>query len=313
MLSLWLIVVLDWVIKDPQWLYHPVQFFGLLIKTGEKWIRLRQGDGVNRLSGIILVFGVLVSVFLCHSFILTVLVRIHPVFAILYKLYLGYSLLAAGSLMAEGTRIHRVLGSGDLLEARKQLSYLVSRDTTDLSKKDLIRGAIETLSENITDGIVSPLFYWALFGIEGMIFFKVISTFDSMIGYKNKEYLHLGWFAARFDDVLNYIPARLGALLVIVGAGVVGFDSREGLRIYLRDHRKHASPNSACTESAVAGALHISLGGNATYFGQLVEKPIIGDGPMAEEPAILLDVNRLIGTSTLLMAVLVTVYLWTRG
>lgn len=313
MLSLWLIVGLDWILKDPQWLYHPVQFFGFLIQTSEKWIRLKQGDGVTRFSGVLLVLSILAFVWMCHSVILLMLARIHPVSVFLYKLYLGYSLLAAGALMEEGRRIYKVLSGGDLLEARRQLSYLVSRDTADLSKEDLIRGAIETLSENITDGIVSPLFYWALFGIEGMLVFKVISTFDSMIGYKNTKYLHLGWFAARFDDVLNYIPARLAAVLVVISAGVLGLDSREGWRIFLRDHRKHASPNSACTESAVAGALHISLGGPSIYFGQTVDKPVIGDGAMAQDQRILQDVNRLIGVSTLLMAALVSFYLWLRG
>lgn len=313
MIEIWCVIVLDLLLKDPEWLYHPVRFIGLLITHGEGLVRQWFGQTGTRMGGVLLVMAVLALILGLYTALTNLLALVHLDLSDLFDLYLAYALLAAGSLMQEGRRIRSILAEGDLAKARKQLSYLVSRDTESLEEKDLIRGAVETLSENITDGIVSPLFYLALFGVEGMLAFKIISTFDSMIGYKNERYLHLGWFAAKVDDVLNYVPARLAALLVVIAAALVGEKPLSAVKVFYRDHRKHASPNSACTESAVAGALGISIGGPSVYFGKLVSKPTIGDGPFAENGDILLRVNRLVMMVTLLMGACLSVYFWKRG
>ncbi len=313
MIKLWMIILLDFSLKDPTFLYHPVRFFGLLIKKGEMLIRKYIPDKYNRLMGVVLVLGVLGLVLSLYGLLRGALGSVSPYLSVVLDVYLAYTLLASGSLMEEGRRIYVILKEGDLAEARKSLSYLVSRDTAEMTLPHILRGAIETLSENITDGIVSPLFYLFFFGVPGMLVFKVISTFDSMIGYKNEHYLQLGWFAARFDDVLNFVPARLSGVLVVVSAFFVKEDYKAAYRIFKRDRLKHASPNSACTESAVAGALSIQLGGSASYFGKIVEKPTIGDGKPAENCEVLFRVNRLILVTTLLMGVLLTVFYGIRG
>jgi adenosylcobinamide-phosphate synthase len=313
MLRIWLVIGLDLVFKDPQFLYHPVRFFGLLIQQGEKWVRAHVKEEDLRKAGVLLVFGVVAVVLMLYGTIKAILTTLHPVLGLVFDIYLAYALLASGSLMAEGKRIYDILKAGDLEAARTSLSYLVSRDTKTLSLRDILRGAVETLSENITDGIVSPLFYYGLFGVPGLLVFKIISTFDSMIGYKNKQYIDLGRFAAQFDDVLNFIPARLAGVLVILVARVIGENHLGAYQIFMRDRLKHASPNSACTESAVAGALGIKLGGGSIYFGEKVEKPEIGDGIWTEDPDVLIRTNRLILGSTLLMGVLLSIVYSLRG
>lgn len=313
MLRIWLVIGLDLLFKDPQFLYHPVQFFGFMITQGEKRVRAKFREEDFRKVGILLVVGVIAMTFMIYYALSMLFIRVHPVLGVAFDIYLAYTLLASGSLMAEGKRIYGILKSGDLESARKSLSYLVSRDTNDLSLRDILRGAVETLAENITDGIISPLFYYGLLGVPGLLLFKVVSTFDSMIGYKNQQYINLGRYAAKLDDVLNFIPARLAGVLVIIAAFLTGENHAGAYRIFKRDRLKHASPNSACTESAVAGALGIKLGGSSVYFGERVEKPEIGDGVWAEDPEVLLRTVRLILGCTLLMGMFMSVVYGLRG
>ena len=181
---------------------------------------------------------------------------------------------------------------------------IVGRDTAVLDRDGIIRAAVETVAENTSDGVTAPLFYMGLGGAVGAFFYKSVNTMDSMIGYKNEKYADIGWFAAKLDDVLNFIPSRLTALLMAAAAPVLGLDGRGALRIWRRDRRKHASPNSAQTESACAGALHVRLAGDAWYFGKLHKKPYIGDDDRPIEAEDIRRANRLMYAASVMMLVI---------
>ena len=188
-----------------------------------------------------------------------------------------WQIFAARCLQQEAAKVVRCLDEEGLPAARTQVGMLVGRDTAALTEAEVLRAAVETVAENTSDGVIAPLFFMMLGGPVGGFFYKAINTMDSMVGYKNEKYLYFGRCAAKLDDVVNYIPARLSALGMIVSAGILGYDRKNAARIWKRDRRKHASPNSAQTESVCAGALHIRLGGPASYFGVVHEKPTLGD------------------------------------
>ena len=183
---------------------------------------------------------------------------------------------------------------GTLAEARHAVSWIVGRDTQNLDAEGVTKAAIETVAENSSDGVIAPLFYMAVGGVPLMFFYKAVNTMDSMIGYKNERYLYFGRFAAKLDDVVNYIPARLSGLLMVIASFLCGLDGKNAFRIFLRDRRKHDSPNSAQTEAAMAGALGVQLAGNAFYFGKLYEKPYIGDPLRPIEAEDIVRANRLL-------------------
>ncbi|MBQ4258500.1 MAG: cobalamin biosynthesis protein CobD, partial [Clostridia bacterium] len=188
-----------------------------------------------------------------------------------------WRIFAAKCLKDEAKKVVKKLKDEGLDAGRNQVAMLVGRDTDQLTEDQVLKATVETVAENTSDGVIAPLFWMMLGGAVGGFFYKAINTMDSMVGYKNEKYLYFGRFAAKLDDVVNFIPARLSAIGMIISAGILGFDLKNALRIWRRDRRKHASPNSAQTESVCAGALHIELGGNASYFGKLYEKPTIGD------------------------------------
>jgi adenosylcobinamide-phosphate synthase len=186
-------------------------------------------------------------------------------------------MLAARSLYDESVAVFRKLSVGNTEEARRAVSMIVGRDTDRLDESGIAKAAVETVAENTSDGVIAPLLYMLVFGPCGAVFYKAVNTLDSMVGYKNGRYLDFGWAAARLDDVLNLIPSRISAVAMILMADVAGGDRKNAARIWMRDRKKHASPNSAQTESACAGALHIRLGGDAWYSGELVERDMLGD------------------------------------
>lgn len=206
---------------------------------------------------------------------------------LLYKwnFWLGFALetfwcgqlLATKSLKAESMKVYDRLKNGTIEEARYAVSMIVGRDTKELTEEGVTKAAVETVAENASDGIIAPMFYMAIGGIPLMFLYKGINTMDSMLGYKNDKYLYFGRCAARLDDVANYIPARISGWLMALSTVFVGMDTKNAVKIYRRDRRNHASPNSAQTEAAMAGALDVQLAGNAYYFGKLYEKPTIGD------------------------------------
>jgi adenosylcobinamide-phosphate synthase len=196
-------------------------------------------------------------------------------------------------LKKESENVRRKLVSGTLAEARKAVGRIVGRDTAELSDAGVTRAAVETVAENFSDGEIAPLFYMLIGGAPLALAYKAVNTMDSMVGYKNEDYIDFGRAAAKLDDAANFLPSRLAAILLIAAAPLVGLDGKNALRIWRRDRRKHASPNSAQTEAAMAGALHVQLAGPASYFGERVEKPYIGDPDRPIEPEDIRRANRL--------------------
>ena len=193
------------------------------------------------------------------------------------EIYLMYTIFSINSLAREGNRVYNILKEGNIEKARKDLSYLVSRDTETMDEKMIIRSTMETISENTVDGIVAPMFYMFLGGLPLSMAYKAINTLDSMVGYKNEKYIDFGKFSAKLDDVANFIPARITGIFIILASMILGYNGKEAWRIFFRDRKNHSSPNSAHSEASVAGALGVQFGGRVSYFGKEVDKPTIGD------------------------------------
>ena len=193
------------------------------------------------------------------------------------EIYLMYTIFSINSLAREGNRVYNILKEGNIERARKDLSYLVSRDTGTMDEKMIIRSTMETISENTVDGIVAPMLYMFLGGLPLSITYKAINTFDSMVGYKNEKYMDFGKFSAKLDDVANFIPARITGILIVIASMILGYDYKNSLKIFIRDRKNHSSPNSGHAEAGVAGALGVQFGGRVSYFGKEVDKPVIGD------------------------------------
>lgn len=271
--------VLDCLLGDPAELPHPVCLIGRGISFFEKIYRqifpkTPQGE---RQAGFAMLLTVLLLTGGISWGILLLAGNLHPILHFLISCVFCWQIPAAKCLRDEALKVQRCLEAGSLQDARTQISMLVGRDTAQLSAEAVTRAAIETVAENTSDGVIAPLFWIMLFGPIGGFLYKAINTMDSMVGYKNDRYLHFGRYPAKLDDLVNWIPARLSALLMIAAAALGGYDEKNALRIWKRDRKKHASPNSAQTESVCAGALHIRLAGNASYFGKVYEKPYIGD------------------------------------
>lgn len=278
-------LLLDALFGDPVWLYHPVRMIGKLI-TGLEWLldRLfrisgeREADQKRKLfAGGLLVLGTVVFSVAVPAGILYLADRIHHGLYLLLSCFFCYQLLAMRSLKAESMKVYTALLQEGLAAGRKAVSMIVGRDTEALTEEGVIKATVETIAENTSDGVIAPLLYMTLLGVPGGFFYKAVNTMDSMVGYKNDRYLYFGRAAARLDDLLNYIPARLAALFMIAAAFLLRMDAKGAVHVWKRDRRKHKSPNSAQTESVCAGALQVQLAGNAYYFGRLYEKPFIGD------------------------------------
>ncbi|MBP0978325.1 MAG: cobalamin biosynthesis protein CobD, partial [Oscillospiraceae bacterium] len=229
---------------------------------------------------------------------------LHPVAGVITESIMIFYLLAARNLRDESMKVFGAADAGDKEGARKAVSMIVGRDTSKLDLNGIIRAAVETVAENTSDGVTAPMFWTAAGGAVGGFVYKAVNTMDSMIGYKNEKYKDLGRCAARLDDVLNYIPSRFTALLMILSCPFTGLDGKNAYRIWKRDRRKHASPNSAQTESVCAGALHLRLAGDAWYFGELHKKEYIGDDDRPPEPADIIRANRLMYVSSFIMLVI---------
>jgi len=261
-------VMLDLIIGDPRWLPHPVEGIGFLVRRFERL--LRRIMPYERAAGSVLVFMVLaVSLVFTAA---TLRWGRSPV-----AVYWIFSCLALRSLDQHALRVIKALRSGDLNVARNLAGQIVGRDTGKLSENEITRAVFETVAENLSDGVVAPLFFLALAGIPGMVAYKAINTMDSMIGYKNETYIRFGWAAARLDDLANYIPARITAGLIVLSAALLRLRWRSAAAIVLRDAQLQPSPNAGYPEAALAGALGVQLGGLNYYFGRPVHKPFLGD------------------------------------
>jgi adenosylcobinamide-phosphate synthase len=279
MLALAIGFALDLAFGDPHWMPHPVCLIGNLISKGETIIRnmLPKTPGGEFAGGVLLaVVVILVSTALPIA-ILWGAAQIHVGLRIAVEALMCYQILSVKSLKTESMKVYRELVREDLAGARRMVAMIVGRDVQNLDLEQVTKAAVETVAENTADGTVAPMLFMALGGAPLGFFYKAINTMDSMIGYKNDRYLYFGRFAARLDDLANYIPARLSALLMIAASFLLKLDYRNAWRIFKRDRYNHASPNSAQTESVCAGALDIQLAGDAYYFGKLYPKKTIGD------------------------------------
>jgi adenosylcobinamide-phosphate synthase len=269
-------VVLDWLLGDPRQLPHPVVGIGKLISLLELALRRRVGAG-GRVGGVLLVLLTVGGSVAAGWGILSSLYHIHHWVGVVGEAVLGWFCLAARSLHRESRLVADALETGNLDEGRESLSRIVGRDTAALSEEGCWRATVETVAENSSDGVIAPLFYLMVGGPLTALAYKAINTLDSMVGYKNERYLHFGWTSARLDDWANWLPARLTGFLICGAAPLLGLSGREAWRIMARDGRNHSSPNAGIPEAAVAGALGVRLGGASSYFGTVVDKPVIGD------------------------------------
>jgi len=270
--------LLDLAVGDPQRFPHPVRLMGRLIAWLEKIFRnLGSSPSWLKLSGVLLVLVVCGGAFLVTAFLIHWAGSFYWPAGLVLSVVLAYTTLATRDLQVETKKVLQALEAGDLTRARRELSFLVGRDTAHLDEPEILRALIETIAENISDGIMAPLFYLGLGGASWAMAYKGINTLDSMVGYKTERFRHIGWASAKLDDAANFIPARLSGLMIILSSFILGKSWRDSLGILLRDHGNHESPNSAWPEAAMAGALGTQLGGLNYYFGQPHQRPFIGD------------------------------------
>ncbi|MDR2068266.1 MAG: adenosylcobinamide-phosphate synthase CbiB [Spirochaetaceae bacterium] len=268
--------LLDLLLGDPPGIPHPVRGMGFLIARGEGVLR-RLLPGNEGAAGTLLAILVTVLSLFLSGGVLFFAYGLNRWAGFTAEVILCWQVLSARDLQIESMRVYRAAVRGDLAGARKAVSMIVGRDTAALSMEQVIRAAVETVAENLSDGVIAPLFFLALGGPPLGMFYKAVNTLDSMIGYKNRRYIRFGRTAAKLDDLANRLPARVSARLMIAAAAVLGFDAKNAARIYRRDRGLHPSPNSGHPESACAGALGIALGGKASYFGEIHEKAVLGD------------------------------------
>jgi len=277
-IKIWIAYVLDLIFGDPQNIIHPVQIIGKMINIGEKSLlekKYKSDRKYKFFAGMILNITVI-----SLTYGITYLIRRtseNSIILTVAEIYLMYTVFSINSLAREGNRVYNILKEGNIERARKDLSYLVSRDTGTMDEKMIIRSTMETISENTVDGIVAPMLYMFLGGLPLSMTYKAINTFDSMVGYKNEKYMDFGKFSAKLDDVANFIPARITGILIVIASMILGYDYKNSLKIFIRDRKNHSSPNSGHAEAGVAGALGVQFGGRVSYFGKEVDKPVIGD------------------------------------
>ena len=274
--------LLDCLLGDPHNPWHPICLIGYLISFLEKKIRKlfpKQPKG-EFYGGLVMVVLVLFISTAVPIVLLKAAKWIHPYLALVLEIIMCYQLLAARSLRDESIKVYHALHQHDIEGARKAVSMIVGRDTQRLDAAGIAKAAVETVAENASDGVIAPMIFIAIGGVPLGFFYKAVNTRDSMVGYKNEKYLYFGRAAAKLDDVMNYVPSRISGLLMVASAALTGGDAKRAWHIFCRDRYNHASPNSAQTEAACAGALGLQLAGDAWYFGERYHKPTIGDAVM---------------------------------
>ena len=280
--------VLDLLIGDPHFIPHPVRLIGSFISFLDKRLNCDAGYNISEKKlnlikykrGMILAFTVIFATFAISVIIIVAAYSINLYAGLIAEAVMTWQILATKCLRVESMRVYDALRTDGVDAGRRAVSMIVGRDTSVLDAAGVTRAAVETIAENTSDGVIAPMLYTAIGGPVLGFVYKAVNTMDSMLGYKNDKYMYFGRFAARLDDVVNFIPARISAYLMIAAAFIGGrqFDGKNAYRIFKRDRFNHASPNSAQTESVCAGALRVQLAGDAVYFGKLVKKKYIGDG-----------------------------------
>ncbi|MCQ9207679.1 MAG: adenosylcobinamide-phosphate synthase CbiB [Omnitrophica bacterium] len=276
-LSIILAYSLDLTFGDPKWLPHPVKIMGDLINFLEAKLRTDCRKKISRIKGAILALVVVGISGLSAYLILTFMRKINPIAGTFAWIFLAYTSLATKGLFLHARKVVREVTAKNICAARKQLSRIAGRDTERLSEGEVVKATVESIAENTNDGIIAPLFYLMLGGPTLAIAYKAINTLDSMVGYKSKKYIHFGWFSAKLDDLVNFLPARITGLFIAASSFILKKNFKDSFKIMFRDGRKHPSPNSGICEAAMAGALGIKLGGPSTYQGKLSRKPYLGD------------------------------------
>ena len=280
--------VLDLLIGDPHFIPHPVRLIGSFISFLDKRLNCDAGYNISEKKlnlikykrGMLLAFTVIFATFAISVIIIVAAYSINLYAGVIAEAVMTWQILATKCLRVESMRVYDALRTDGVDAGRRAVSMIVGRDTSVLDVAGVTRAAVETIAENTSDGVIAPMLYTAIGGPVLGFVYKAVNTMDSMLGYKNDKYMYFGRFAARLDDVVNFIPARISAYLMIAAAFIGGwqFDGKIAYRIFKRDRFNHASPNSAQTESVCAGALWVQLAGDAVYFGKLVKKKYIGDG-----------------------------------
>lgn len=287
---------MDLIFGDPHWLPHPICLIGNMIGFLERNLRKLLAPNPTALlaGGALMVIIVLVVSFAVPYYILQLAEAVSPWLRFGLETIMFYQIFATKCLRDESMNVFTALDNNDLADARVKLSWIVGRDTKNLSAEEVTKGAVETVAENTADGIIAPMLYMFLGGAPLAFLYKGINTMDSMVGYKNDKYLYFGRCAAKLDDLANLIPARIAGLVMIIAAFLVGLNGPGAWKIFWRDRYHHLSPNSAMTESVTAGALNIQLGGDHYYFGKLVHKETIGDDIRPVCPQDIMQANRLL-------------------
>lgn len=278
--------LIDLLIGDPRWLIHPAVLIGRCISALEQILRRFPGRITGlRPAGVLLTVLIVGGTYAATWLLIRIAAAIHPLAGLLLTTWLISTTLAAKGLYLAGREIFELLKQGNLDQARHKLSWIVGRDTETLEEPEIVRATVETVAENIVDGIGSPLFYALIGGAPLAMAYRAVNTLDSMVGYKNEKYLDFGWASARFDDLANFVPARLIGLLLPIAAALCGLSGSKAWQIMFRDAAKHPSPNSGFPEAAVAGALGIRLGGLNYYGGQASQRAYMGDAarPLEQE------------------------------
>jgi len=305
MMALAIGLCLDLLFGDPVSLPHPIRFIGKGIEKVEAVLRASNDSPcLSKMKGLILWLLITVGTYTFYFSLKWFTYRLNFWLGVLAESFVIYQILAIKCLKDETMRVYEALDKADLPSARKWISYLVTRRTDEMTEEDIVKATVETISENIVDGITAPLFFIAIGGAPLGMFYKAANTLDSMVGYKNDRYLHFGWASARLDDVLNFIPARLTGVLIVCVASLFGYDGLNAWKILWRDRKNHSSPNSPYSEAPVAGALRIQLGGPATYFGVTKDKPTMGDALVSIERKHIKETNKLMIETSVVAVVL---------
>lgn len=307
--------VLDLILGDPHGLVHPVQIIGWFIDKLKKGMQhliygcsyeevkekgIERKAGMEKTAGFFLMLFIVIGTYAVIYGILYVAGMIHPLLRFCLETFFIYQILATKSLKKESMKVYKKLKEGDLIGARKEVSYLVGRDTENLDESEVAKADVETIAENTADGVIAPMLFIALGGAPLGFAYKAVNTLDSMVAYKNEELIYIGFFSAKMDDICNFIPARFAAVMMMLAAFFLHFDFKGAVRIFKRDRFAHLSPNSAQTEAVAAGALQIQLGGTHNYFGKAVVKPTIGDAIRPVEYEDIKRTNQLLYVSAFL-------------
>lgn len=299
--------ILDLMIGDPYSFPHPVRFIGNLIRFVENKIRnIAKTKKQLKIGGFVLWIITVGTTFVITDLILRISVSSKILYIITSSIIL-YTTLSTKCLADEAKKIYEVLKTGDIEKSRKQLSYIVGRDTTTLNEQEIIRATVETVAENTVDGIIAPMMYGFIGGPVLAMSYKAINTLDSMVGYKNEKYGDIGFASAKIDDIANFIPARITPFFMMIASLTLGLNAKESLHIAIRDRKNHKSPNCAYSEGAVAGALEVQLGGTNMYFGKEVYKPTIGDKHRELEIEDIIRTNKIMYVTSLVALIIFSV------